>query len=298
MTTPYDAGAANRQHVLRAGHDDDEQLQPQQQDQGTATIKKKRMVIDSRARNHAAYPTPARYEVTLDEDLFNVRSVSLTVADVPFPAYLIGPRRTSVPFLLADGTTACTAALAAGNYASPDDLASELTSAMAAAATLAESDQTFAVEYVSRTDGFAVRSSAPFTLAFAGRCKDTPACVLGFGTASDYASRATDAAHSVVAPFRRDFKPDRYVVLKLSPNAEVLTSVSQALDRTFAVIPITSDLNIVSEDAFIKRWTPPIARVGRVGVEFTDAHGQPYDFQNQDHRIELTFEVVGPPAWR
>ena len=275
---------------------------------GSSSSSKKRMVIDSRARNTAAYPTPARYEVLLEEDLFDVMSVTLSLADVPFPAYLVGQNRTSVPFTLplqAGADTVLVATLAVGDYATPEELGTELEAAMTAAA--APYGISFLVSYVARTDGYRIRSrrgdpasSAPFTLAFTGRAADTPARVLGFGTTCDYASSpdgANGGDDTVVSPFRRDFGRDRYVVLKLSPNAEVLTSVSQPIDRTFAVVPISSDLNVVPDDAFVKRWSPPIGRVGRLVLEFGDAYGMPYDFQNQDHRIELTFELAGPPAF-
>ena len=45
-----------------------------------------------------------------------------------------------------------------------------------------------------------------------------------------------------------------------------------------------------------KRWTPPLGRVARIAVAFTDLDGTPYDFQNQDHRLELLMDV-GQRAW-
>lgn len=273
----------------------------------SAFTKRKRMVIDSRSRNLGAYPSPAKYEVTLEEDLFDVTAVNLIVADVPFSAYLIGSSRRSVPFSFVPPwgggvAKSATALLTVGDYVNPADLATELGSAMTAAAYQAwpppssTSPLTFTATYTARTDSFAVQSSAaPFTLLFSGRAVDTPAKALGFGTgpSCDYAS----SSFEVVAPFRRDFRSDRYVVLKLSPNAEVITSVTQAIDRTFAVVPANSGaLNVnTDEEGFEKRWMPPLSRVGRLMIQFTDGDGNPYDFQNQDHRLELMFELVGQP---
>ena len=80
------------------------------------------------------------------------------------------------------------------------------------------------------------------------------------------------------------------------PTAQ--TSVSEPIDRTFAVIPVAWDVNVQpSGETFVKRWAPPLGRVGRLVLEFTDAYGLPYDFQNQDHRIELTFELAGSPIF-
>jgi hypothetical protein len=273
------------------------------------TIKRKRMVIDSRSRDLVAYPTPAKYEISLFEDLFGVTAVNLIVADVPFPAYLIGENLRSVPFSFtpasstAGQTLVATALLPVGDYsdAAPADLATALGAAMGeAAVALAGAGAvapTFLATYVARTDTYAIASDCPFSLLFSGRSTGTPAKVLGFGFA-DYASDpgALDPeTHTVAAPFRRDFRKDRYVVIKLTPNAEVITSVSQALDRTFAVVPVDArQLNInADEDGFEKRWTPPLSRVGRLTVQFLDGDGNLYDFQNQDHRLELMFELVG-----
>lgn len=279
--------------------------------------KRKRLVIDSRSRDLFAYPSPAKYEVNLHEDLFNVTSVNLIVADVPFSAYLVGPGRRSVPFSFSpseNATLLAVATLPVGDYVSPGDLAHELGVAMTAAAAAAAAEgnpksdglvisapATFTVSYSARTDAYTVAGTVPFALRFAGRAADTPARVFGFGF-SDYAStqvhcESTGAdLNAVVAPFRRDFRKDRYVVLKLTPNAEVITSVTNAIDRTFAVVPFDCALNVMTDNiGYEKRWTPPLSRVGRLTIQFVDSDGNLYDFQNQDHRLELMFEVVAPP---
>jgi hypothetical protein len=108
---------------------------------------------------------------------------------------------------------------------------------------------------------------------------------------------ASTLPNVVIAPFRRDFKAERYVILKITPNSELLTSVSQPINRTFAIIPKgpSGDLNVndTQTDAYEKRWNPPIDRIGKMNISFTDAYGNPYDFQNQDHRLEFLFECVG-----
>lgn len=285
---------------------------------GNLPVKLKRMVIDSRSRDATAYPTPARYEVQLHEDLFNVMAVNLVIADVPFPAYLVGANRCSVPFSFAlpssssassTATINATAQIPVGDY-EPADLAIALGEAMTAAAGAAAASAaaaleatgevpTFAGAYDARKDAFSVTSSAgAFALLFGGRATDTPAKVLGFGVDRDFpAWPTTGNTYTAVAPYRCDFRKDRFLVLKLSPNAEVITSVTQAIDRTFAVVPASQEaLNInVDADGFEKRWSPPLSRVGRLMVHFTDADGLPYDFQNQDHRLELVFELVGQP---
>ena len=129
------------------------------------------------------------------------------------------------------------------------------------------------------------------------KAASSPAQVLGFGCNCDYESRPDPGGgggtnNVLAAPYRCNMTPDRYIVMSLSPNAELLTSTTQAIDRSFALIPITPMLCINNDDdSYIKRWNPPLARVARINLEFTNADGSPYDFHNQDHRVELVFEV-------
>jgi len=122
-----------------------------------------------------------------------------------------------------------------------------------------------------------------------------PLGMLGFAERDNASAPADGSSNALFAPFRCSLQKDRYVVLKLTPNAELLTSPLQAVDRTFAILPCTPNLTVNladSDDAYVKRWTPPLARISRFYVEFTDARGCPYDFQNQDHFLELVLECV------
>ena len=291
-----DAYPSGLQQMAQMLQDQQAQRQQQQQlQQWGPTTRTHRVVIDSRSRNIEEFPSPAKYEATLNNDLYNVTSMRLAVADVPFPAYLIGPVRCGVPVLLTDAaisnaSISAVARLTVGDYANAGDLAAELAAALNAAARPA---QTFAVAHSARTDSFTIRSTAPFALPFAGRAADTPAAALGFGTDRDYASAPDPALgdHALTAPFRCSLSGGRYVILSISPNAELLTSPTDAINRSFALLPITPMLSVNNDDeSYQKRWTPALGRVSRITLRFTDADGNPYDFQNQDHRIELSFE--------
>ena len=245
-----------------------------------------RVVIDSRSRDATLHPTPQKYDVNLLNDIFNVTSMRMVMADIPFAAYLVGPRRRTLPVVLASSGP-FDAALPVGEYHEPADLAAELQSALVAAS----GGVPFEVAYSARTDTFSVSAPEPFMFPLTGRSADVPVELLGFAADRDYSSSPSGARHVIVAPFRRNFDKDQYIVLKLSPNAELLTSPSQAVDRTFALIPLTSSINLnVDEEAYIKRWNPPLSRISRFSVEFTDTRGAAYDFQNRDHYIELVIE--------
>jgi hypothetical protein len=244
----------------------------------------------------------------------------LVAADVPFPSYLVAPGKEAFAFSV--GTVATdpaspaiptvTAKLAAGDYATPQDLANELSDAMNAAAAAAGSSATFSVDHKSRTDSFVVWSTATeFSLLFGGSSSSSnPARVLGFGVDRDWPSSPyavkpapftilSGVASYVVAPFRRGPTAPSTAVLSLNvPNSEVLISTNQSADRSFALLrPDRSTMAIDSSSILLseKRWTPPLGRLGRLRIKFEDLDGAPYDFQNQDHCLELVFDVVGQP---
>ena len=251
-----------------------------------------RVVLDSSSRDIATHPLPSSYELRLQSDMFNVKSMRLAVAEVPFSAYLVGPPRSEVPLTLNNGSNV-SAVLTIGDYASPAELAAELQSALCRAG---DPVQAFTVAYLPRTDKYEIRSPSTFMLRTGGRSADSAALLLGFGTHCDYNANMTSdgsADYVVCAPFRRNFALDRYIIMRLSPNAELLTSPSQVIDRTFAIIPADKNQLKVSddEDKFMKQWNPPLPRVSRIKVELLDAYGLPYDFQNHDNRIELVFEI-------
>lgn len=263
-----------------------------------------RVVVDSRERDLRVYPNPATYEVQLASELRNVVSVRLASADVPFSSLLLGPRHTRLPFLWWGGGVAVqlSAQLLPGNYASGAALAAELARALneAVASQAGGSGAEVLVVHDARADALRVRATAAFELlplgAETGRTSAL-ARVLGLPHLTSVLSATTPdpsvPSHPelAIAPFRVNLEPDRYVVLHMTPNADVLSSTQDALHRGFAVIPITVNQSSIAQThtAMEKVWSPPVARVSRLGFKFLDYEGNPYAFENRDHHLELVF---------
>jgi hypothetical protein len=269
----------------------------------STTTKFERIVIDSRDRDVSLHPTPDRYDVRLHEDIFDVRSIKLIAADVPFSAYDVDHARNSVvPVRAGAGGAIAEARLPRGDYGAPQELAAALADALSAATGLAVT-----AAYVPRTDNFrltapaAARLQLPFASwkhaaavpASAGAA--AAARLLGFSSDRDYAFSPADG--SLDSEFRRDARTgSRYMVLHMEP-AEALKGVSSTLEKSFAVLqrhddgdePCVSDGTLLYQ----KRWDPPLARLARFSFRFTDYEGRPIDFQNQDHRLELLVEHEG-----
>jgi hypothetical protein len=71
-------------------------------------------------------------------------------------------------------------------------------------------------------------------------------------------------------------------------------STNPATAKSFAVVPpCQGRLAFFADQASAtveKTYDPPLERLARVAVSWTDYDGNPYDFQNQEHRIELVLK--------
>ena len=256
----------------------------QQSEEHSHELRKKLVVIDSRDRDHYVHPKANSYEIRLDDELIDVVSMKIIIADLPFSAYMIGSANARVPFTV-DGGPVMYAMLEPGDYSSPAEMAEALSQAM----TSSSNGSVFTATYIPRTDNFEIVAQVPFLMAF-HKHTGTAARVLGFSPCEDYPS----SNGKVRSPYRKDFGPNRYIVLSVSPSAELISSTNNPTNRSFAIIPRKiTELNIDnSDESHEKTWTPPIPRFSRIKLEYTDYDGNPYDFQNQDHHIELQFTCL------
>ena len=201
-------------------------------------------------------------------------------------------KRKIAPMLLGGPTAVVAtyrvvAGLQVGDYGSAAEVAAELQTKLGDATTCVSASM--AVAHVARTDSFVVRASKAFALDFAAAgAAGTAARLLGFSPGAAYSSTDDGSFELVRAPYRCDLSKDAYIVMQLSPSAELVMSANNPTNRVFAVIPRVPRVD-QSEHDYIKEWSPPLARVSKVGLRFADYHGRPYDFQNQDHRVELLF---------
>lgn len=91
------------------------------------------------------------------------------------------------------------------------------------------------------------------------------------------------------APYRRNFNRDRYIVMNLD-NVDLHHSITPILDKSFAIINSAEwSLNNDYSDDNVRTFNPPMASLRKLRIRFVDYDGYEYDFQNQDHRLELIF---------
>ena len=265
------------------------------------------VVIDSRDRDLKLYPDPARYDVTLDEEIQDVTSVELMCAEVPMVSYTVSTRNNLI-HVAAFGSSTFAAPLVAevdvGNYTKE-----ELATAVQAALNAAVSNEAFVVQYHARLDNYDVYSASSFALSFATSTSSatvayaprTAARLLGFGP-KRYASAAAEPpppgqpafTNTVRAPHRCDLDTDRYAVLHIEPAYVNYSATNNTvLNRSFAILPKSlSALNLRVDESRIKTFNPPLAKFAKMRVTFYDPQGELYDFQNRDHRLEFRFTVI------
>lgn len=241
-----------------------------------------RIVIDSRVRNKTLFPKQNDYEIPFEDDINDCYSAKLLYIDLPFPMYLINSNFNKLYFKV--GATSYTATIAQGDYSAPADLATAMTTAMNAALP-----STFQVTYNSNLDNFKFNANTAFTLVFSNVSNPLNQ-LLGFSD-KDYTSVADPStpayANLVASEFRKNYEYNNYIIMDID-QFDLLKSIDRDLNKSFAIIPKNySTLNICDEFAIEKFFSPPIARMTKLRVRFYDRFGNPYDFQNMDHRFEI-----------
>lgn len=230
-----------------------------------------RVVIDSRDRDLILYPNPNKYVINLETDVLEVTTGEVIIKDIPMSMYLINVYNNTFTVILSSGTR-IDAVLPQGNY-TPTTMRTTLETVMG---------PNFSVLYDSFADKFIVQSNvSEFTISFEEN-KDL-SLILGFNVVN------TSVNKTIVAPFRVNFAVNKYIVMRIG-QFTINNSSNPVLHKSTALISDT-DVKILRSIQPIKKYfNPPIARLVKLDISFTDYYGNPYDFQNQDHRLEVMLE--------
>ena len=249
-----------------------------------------RYLIDSKSRDKSRYPNPSHYKIPLHYDLTNVVSVELVSADVPFPFYLIRSGKDSMR--LDEGNGPIDVVLEHGDYSSIE-LAQEVESSLNR-----HGKATYTVVYDSRKKLYVFSSdlldkdngsSVSFCLD-GSYIKNSCASILGF----DEKKYISNPSGIIISPFMADLRKDSFIALKLS-GAKAIQSIESGIHETFAIIP--DNFNNTNMRSFapsarnIKYFNPIRADIKDLELRFIGRDGDEVDFQNQDHVIELVFEI-------
>ena len=241
-------------------------------------LKYTRIVIDSRVRDPILYPLQNDYYINFEDDITDVISAQLVYIDIPFSKYLINQYFNSLNITYNGNTY--NVVLPTGDYTD----ASFLT-AMQGALNTTIGTGAITITYNALLDNYTFTSTNNFGFNFQSQ-KNSLGMLLGFNINKNYV--ATSGANYVLnSEFRRNFKYNNYIIFDID-QFDLLKSADSSLNKSYATIPDNYDsLNISDNPQYIKIFSPPIPRLLKLHLQFSDRFGNPYDFQNQDHRFEI-----------
>lgn len=238
-----------------------------------------RIVVDSRVRDVSLFPNQCDYDVYFEDDINDIVSAQLVYVDVPFSNYLINTYFNR--FIISYGGTDYTIILDKGDY-TKDTIVTEINYKLDAAL----GSGVVVISYIEKTDNYKFTcTTGPFTLKFSDQT-NTLAMLLGFNRTKNYTSSGT-GPYTVFSEYKRNFNYNNYIIMDID-QFDLLKSIDKDLNKSFAMIPLNYDtLNLADNPQYIKRFSPAISKLTKLHVRFYDRFGNPYDFQNMDHRFEI-----------
>jgi hypothetical protein len=252
-------------------------------------IKYTRIAIDSKDRDKLLYPNPNKYEIRLNDDINDVISAKLINADISLSMYLINQYFDTLT--VQKGATTYNIQLEHGDY-TETELATLITSTL----NSQFGSNTFNVSYNANKDNFNFASTDTFSLIFGGNSNSLDA-VLGFGKKT-YASSPNGSSpytNIIQGEYRKNFKHNNCLIMYIE-QFDNYRSPSNEIDRCFAILPSVYSLLSLSDPAdLIKVFSPPIPRMAKFVISFLDRYGNPYDFNNMEHRFEILIKSHKQP---
>lgn len=254
----------------------------------TSNIPKRyfRYVIDSRDRNLHYYKNPNKYEIKLSEDIHDVQSVELISFDVPFTKYLINEQNNSFYYFV--GTTEFSFNIPVGDYASVDKIVEALNAeCIDLVFTFIEINSKITVKTTSENTTLSCRGPNERKNNYEGLSPTYRAPLMKLlGLEYDNKTLVKDVAYEF--PYKVNLRNDKYIIMDLG-QAKVNVSENNPTNKSFAIIKKDELENKFIETNYKKNFNPPINSLTTLSLSFKDYDGNLYDFQNQDHMIELLF---------
>jgi len=254
-----------------------------------SSFKQQNVIVFSADRNLELFPNPADYTIHLYDEIIDVFAVELKVAKIPFNPYNITKYCNKLSVFVTDTTYVLV--IKPGTYtvlALKQELILKLTNNIPGATFDVSVDEisqtlTFSCDVpfsiINSVSGTEIPSYLPFSISK----------LLGF-KCQDYTSIADNATNTVSTDYAYNLSNTSPVIINIE-TMQTKNSYNTVLNKCFGYIYPDIKKNIISNTYSIrKQFNPPCASVDKVRIKFTDISGNLYDFQNQDHLIELVFE--------
>ena len=249
-----------------------------------------RYVIDSRDRNLSHFPDPSKYEIKLSEDIHDVQSVELLSFDVPFTKYLINSSNNTFYYKVGSDSTINEFSIDEGDYETVAELVTELNNKKGSAPFIfSELLKQKRIKLTTSTNNVTLvclgneiqKNNYP---RLSPTYKSQLMKMLGLSLKNHEISTPSEYSFQ----HRVDLRKDKYMVMNLGQSS-VNFSENNSTHKSFAIIKKDELDNKYIDANYKKFYNPPIPSMATLRISFTDYNGQLYDFQNQDHMIELMF---------
>lgn len=249
-----------------------------------------RYVIDSRDRNLHYFKSPNKYEIKLSEDVHDVQSVELISFDVPFTKYFINQHNNTFKLLV--GANDEHFEIPIGDYASGDLIVTELNKACLVDGivftfntinnkiSITNNNTTSNATLVCRGASIRKNDYAEPSPTYSSQLMK----ILGL----DIDDIIVLPTATYEFPYKVNLRHDKYIIMNLG-QTKVNVSENNPTNKSFAIIKKDELENKFIETNYKKFFNPPINSLTTLSLNFTDYEGNLYDFQNQDHMIELLF---------
>lgn len=285
-------------------------------------IRRYRYIIDSRDRNLDYFPRPDTYDLPLSEDITDLQAVELVSFDLPFTKYLInednnileyaiiGDAKRYSPLLnreayniiqLTPGSYTLAEIVQELNDRNPDTVTTfgynpinkKITITTAAGDggyifSEGNIDASSASEQPVRSGGYDRTAPTYYVpnLEDKGKTRSPLVKILGLKPTESFRFLGGETVNTF--PFQADLRTDRYMSLHIGQTS-LNYSENNPTNKCFAILK-KDDLESKYIDSNYKKfYNPPIPSMRTLRIRFTDYDGKPYDFQNQDHLLELEF---------
>tara|TARA_B100000405_G_C16713133_1_gene419990 strand:- start:2016 stop:2942 length:927 start_codon:yes stop_codon:yes gene_type:complete len=256
-----------------------------------------RYVIDSRDRNHTCFPSPNKYQLKLSENIHDVQSVELVSFNVPFTKYLVTEGNNDFTFTQ-DGVEK-SFDVDEGDYNNIDELCNELNQKLSSVQApfrfnINSKQQKLVIDVTENitpesvvilNEGPRERKNDYDQLSVTYKSKLMK--MIGFKP-EDHTINIVDITQGFTLPYKVDLRKDEYIIMNLGKSS-VNFSENTTTHKSFALIKKDDLENKFIDSNYVKHYNPPIPAMNTLDISFTDYEGNLYDFQNQDHFIELKF---------
>lgn len=235
-----------------------------------------RVVIDSMLRNVTSYPDQSDYYYVLDDDIDDVLTARLVMARIPFNEYQINKYFNKLWVTFNNGTETGVD-MVQGKY---DE--TSLASMIQTQLNTAFGSGAFTITYNAIKQKIMFASTQAFSINFT--YANALSKLLGFKE-----SIYTSTGNAIEPPYVCNLDFNNIILLCID-QFDNNKSNAKPFNKSYAVFyNKKTTITFEDEPTIMKTFNPPIARLPKMHLSFFDRFGNPYDFQNRDHQIEILF---------